>query len=210
MLERLKLITGIFIDVSIEVNYRFALPLLVFWGISGTTSTLFLFSSVWLLLWFFPLFLLGILTLIAFEKEKDFQSIKNFLRISLRILLPLVLSVGSYFLTSMVFAQICILMLVIIPSIDFFIKAVLAVRPIELGNFWTGMKFYLIELFSHPVLIVGGLGLVFVYSNFWFKALLDNTINFIYPAVLPICLIVAGAKLGQIITLAGLRNFLNK
>lgn len=131
----MKFITVTFIDVAIEVNYRFVLPLLIFWGISGSVNSQSFFSSVWLLLWFFTLFLLGILALIVFDTEKGLQSIKNGMRISLRIVIPLVLSVGSYLLTSELFAQICTLMLIIIPSLDFVFKAFLSVSPTELGNF---------------------------------------------------------------------------
>jgi len=58
-------------------------------------------------------------------------------------------------------------------------------------------KLWVRDIVLHPVVIAGLLGLFFLDGNDLLIIVLSKSIEFFVPAILPLCLIVTGAKLSQ-------------
>jgi predicted permease len=76
------------------------------------------------------------------------------------------------------------------------VKIDLGGRSSMFSNMLDAVLFFIKEIIFHPLLIVCFMGVFLLGANIWLLSLWENMIDFIYPAVLPFCLVVTGAMFG--------------
>ncbi|MCP4339054.1 MAG: hypothetical protein GY799_09260 [Desulfobulbaceae bacterium] len=199
ILKKINFLKNTYIDAAIEVIYRTTLPILVLWGIIRNTDSLLFIWSYWGLLLLAPLIILGTVYLFQFLRKKLYILQKIKLGVFVKILIPLGLSLINFMFDPTVMGNICVLTFVIIPFIDLALKYRLSTFSVKGGAepVSVGIKMWVKDIIFHPVVIAGLLGLFFLDDNMFLIFLLAKTIDLLVPAILPLCLMITGAKLGQ-------------
>ncbi|MCP3888867.1 MAG: hypothetical protein GY702_08315 [Desulfobulbaceae bacterium] len=96
-----------------------------------------------------------------------------------------------------VMGNICVVTFVIIPFIDLALKYRLSTFSVKGGAVSVRIKLWVKDIIFHPVVIAGLVGLFFIDNNNLLIFVLVKTTGFLVPAILPLCLLITGAKLGQ-------------
>ena len=92
--------------------------------------------------------------------------------------------------------NICVLSFVIVPFLDLALYSNISACSAKKGGA-IGAKMWVKGIVFHPVAIAGLLGLFFLDDNNLLTLVLIKTTGFIVPAILPLCLLIIGVKLGQ-------------
>jgi predicted permease len=210
ILERINFLKNTYVDAAIEVIYRTTLPILVLWGIIRNVDSLLFIYSYWGLLLLAPLILLGTVYLFQFLRKKLYflQNIK--LSVLVKIVMPLGLSLINFMFDPTIMGNICVLTFVIIPFLDLALKPGLSAFSVKGVFVSVRVKLWVKDIIFHPVVIAGLLGLFFIDNDNLLIFVLAKTTGFLVPAILPLCLLIAGAKLGKCSLLEKFINLLTK
>ncbi len=197
VLGKIEFLGNRFIDAAIEVIYRTALPILVLWSVIQNADSLLFIWSYWGLLLPALFILLGIVYHFRLLSKKIYFLQKVNLGILVKIIIPLGLSLVGFMFDPTVMSNICILTFVIIPFVDLALKYRLSTFSVKGVPVSFGVKLLVKDIIFHPVVIAGLLGFFFVDYNNLLIIVLGKTTEFLVLAILPLCLIVTGAKLSQ-------------
>jgi predicted permease len=210
ILEKINLLRNTFVDAAIEIIYRTTLPILVLWGIIRNADSLLFIWSYWGFLLLAPLILLGTVYLFQFLRKKLYFLQKIKLGVLVKIVMPLGLSLINFMFDPTVMGNICVLTFVIIPFLDLALKyrfLAFSVRGVFVS---AEVKLWVRDIVFHPIVIAGLLGLFFLDDNNLLIFVLIKTTGVLVPAILPLCLLITGAKLGQCSLLEKFKNQLIK
>jgi len=197
VLGKIESLENGFVDAGIEVIYRTVLPILVLRGVIQNTDSLLFIWSYWGLLLPAPLILLGIVYLFQLLSKKIYFFQKVNMGTLVKIVIPLGLSLVDFMFDPSIMSNICVLTIVIVLSIDLAFRYRLSAFSIKGVSVSFGVKLWVRDIVLHPVVIAGLLGLFFLDGNDLLIIVLSKSIEFFVPAILPLCLIVTGAKLSQ-------------
>ena len=208
ILEKINFLSNKFYGAAIDVIYRTTLPILVLWGIIRNADSLLFIWSYWGLLLLAPLILLGTVYLFQLFKNKLYFLQKIDLGLFVKIVMPLGLSLVNFMFDPTIVGNTCVLTFVIVPFLDLALKHRLSAFSVKGMFVSVGVKLRVKDIIFHPVVIAGLLGLFFLDNNNLLIFALAKTTGFLVPAILPLCLLIAGAKLGQCSLLEKFKNLL--
>lgn len=201
ILEKTKFLKKTLVDITIDVIYRTTLPILVIWGIIRNADSLLFIRTYWGALLLAPLILLSIVYFFQFFGKKLYFHQKIDLRVIVKIIIPLGLSLVNLMHDVRFMGNICVLSFVIVPFLDLALNSKISA---------CSAKMRVKGIICHPVAIAGLFGLFFLNDNNLLTLVLIKTTGFIVPVILPLCLLIIGAKFGQCNIQKTFKNLLTK
>jgi|GEM_PF-3628818 len=195
------------INIAIEVLYQTAIPIVILWEILSNKNISSFIGSNWEFLALLSIFSLGTL----YFSIKIFQiSNQNNLAVLLKLFILLGLILSDHLLNSLFMSHICIVYLLILPLTDILLEQQILCLAKNHEEHNSEVKQCFKYFAFHPVILAGLLGFFLANNTSWLEKNLENTVYFIYPMLLPLTLIVVGAKISHSHPLRMVRKLIHK